>query len=325
MNSVFYADMTEYLSLRKKVLKESSYAHDRSVLLDFDRYLAGQEKTELTVTESDITGWVQPMYSSLSRVAAAHKVSVLRMFLKYLREKGMCVYIPPYPKVPENYVPYLFSDEEIKKIFEAADTMSVTDSPKYGHLRRELPMLLRMLYSCGFRLGELLAAKVGDVNFKDGVILLRDTKNRKHRIVPMGSILTEMLNKYCLAMGLMESLENWIFPGQNPQKHLSQSTADKWFKMLLKETGLYIQPEKHTRGQCLHCFRHLFAVKSFAKMAQTGTPVQDSVPFLSVYLGHYDMDATEKYLKFSSDMFPEHTKLFEAYADGIFPEVRYED
>ena len=35
------------------------------------------------------------------------------------------------------------------------------------------------------------------------------------------------------------------------------------------------------------------------------------MPFLSVYLGHHDMDETEKYLKFSGDMFPEYIELFE--------------
>jgi len=37
------------------------------------------------------------------------------------------------------------------------------------------------------------------------------------------------------------------------------------------------------------------------------------------------MDGTEKYLKFSGDMFPEYTDMFEAYAAGVFPEVRREE
>ena len=36
------------------------------------------------------------------------------------------------------------------------------------------------------------------------------------------------------------------------------------------------------------------------------------------------MDGTEKYLKLSSDMFPEYTALFEDYATGVFPEAGYE-
>ncbi len=61
------------------------------------------------------------------------------------------------------------------------------------------------------------------------------------------------------------------------------------------------------------------------KADQAGRPVHNSIPFLSVYLGHSSMEETERYLKFSNDMFPEHTKMFEEYSDGLFPEVSYED
>ena len=44
-----------------------------------------------------------------------------------------------------------------------------------------------------------------------------------------------------------------------------------------------------------------------------------------VYLGHHDMDETEKYLKFNGDMFPEYMGLFEDYATGVFTEAAYEE
>lgn len=37
------------------------------------------------------------------------------------------------------------------------------------------------------------------------------------------------------------------------------------------------------------------------------------------------MDETEKYLKFSGDMFPEYVGLFEDYSAGVFTEVAYEE
>lgn len=65
-------------------------------------------------------------------------------------------------------------------------------------------------------------------------------------------------------------------------------------------------------------------IKSFAQAERAGRSAENSIPYLSVFLGHYDMDGTEKYLKFSSDMFPEYTALFEDYAASVFPEVAYE-
>lgn len=105
---------------------------------------------------------------------------------------------------------------------------------------------------------------------------------------------------------------------------VSKGTFDLRFRNLLQETGLYVPGKAHSRGQCLHCFRHYFAIHSFAQAEQNGRPAEDSVPFLSVYLGHHDMDETEKYLKFSGDMFPEYIELFEDFASGVFAEVAHE-
>ncbi len=63
-------------------------------------------------------------------------------------------------------------------------------------------MLLRMLLGCGLRLGEPLAARVKDVNFHNGTILICHAKNDKQRVVPMDRTLTEMLESYCIAMGI---------------------------------------------------------------------------------------------------------------------------
>ena len=60
----------------------------------------------------------------------------------------------------------------------------------------EFCMLLRLLLGCGFRLGEPLTAKVKDVNFSSGIILIRHAKNNKQRAIPMNETLTEMPVSY---------------------------------------------------------------------------------------------------------------------------------
>jgi integrase len=186
-------------------------------------------------------------------------------------------------------------------------------------------MMLRMLSGCGLRLGETLSMKVGDVSFDNGVLLMKNAKNNKQRIVPMDGSLAGMLRRYCVAMGIIGNPGEWLFPTDKPERSLAPSTADALFRKILVETKIYVTPKPHTRGQCLHCLRHLFTVKSFAQAELGGCPVNDSVPYLSVYLGHFDMDGTERYLKFSGDMFPEHTVQFEAYASGVFSGGLYEE
>lgn len=123
MNSIFYGEMMEFLSLREKVLANKTITMDRCALLSFDQHLVQRRKSELLINEDDVVSWVRPMYGNLARNTIAGKVRVLRMFLSYLQNKEILVYMPRHIKVPETYIPYLFSDAEIQRIFTMADSI----------------------------------------------------------------------------------------------------------------------------------------------------------------------------------------------------------
>jgi integrase len=306
--------------MKQRTVTDGTSKIYRAVLLGFDTYLIDCGVGGKAIDEQLICGWIAIFHDTLSAKTVSSKVSHLRKFLEYLRFCGHPVFVPEsLPKYSDDYMAYLFSDSEADKLFRAADRLDfIANNEAQRYQRRTFPMAIRMLYGCGLRLGEMLSLKVGDVNFTDGVLLMKNTKNRKQRIVPMDKSLTGMLRRYCAAMGVADIPDAWLFPTDNPERHLRRSTADSLFRKILVETRVYVEPKPQTRGQCLHCFRHLFTVKSFAKAERDGRPVNDSVPYLSVYLGHFDMDGTERYLKFSGDMFPEYTGQFEAYASGVF-------
>ena len=153
---------------------------------------------------------------------------------------------------------------------------------------------------------------------------MKHAKNKKQRIVVMSSSLSSMLERYCAAM-MLKADSSYLFPSGKTNKPLSKSTVSMHFRNILKCTGIYTEPLPHKRGRCIHCLRHNFAVRSFAQAEKHGKPAVEAVPYLSVYLGHYDMNGTEKYLKFSSDMFPEYMDMFEAYTSSVFAEVYYEE
>lgn len=312
--SVFKSEMEEYLALRKKTLTPDSYRIHLKILQNFDKYIAENGITVKVVDERTVTGWIQQFYEINSARTVSGKVSTLRKFLEYLRYSGFSVFIPSCPKYSDSYVPYIFSDDELEKIFCTADKSEFAFS-----------MLLRLLYGCGLRLGETLSLQMGDVNLDEGVLWLKNTKNKKQRFVPMSRNLTELLRRYCTATRLTGNPLAFLFPAAQQDKHLSGTTVGKMFRNILKTAGIYVKPELNKRGQCLHCFRHLFAVRSFAQAERNGRTLDDSVPFLSVYLGHYDMDGTQKYLKFNGDMFPEYTERFEEFASGTFSEVFHEE
>jgi integrase len=325
--SVFAVELAEFLALKQKTVTPDTHRLYRYLLANFDKYLSDCDLAEKAIDEQLVADWIAPFYETISVKTVSSRVSHLRKFLEYLRFCGYPVFVPEgLPKYTDDYIAYLFSDLEVDKLFRAADKLVSTDSkPTSRYYRYTFPMLLRMLFGCGLRLGETLSMKVGDINFDSGVLLMKNTKNSKQRIVPMDESLTAMLKRYCTAMGIIGSPGAWLFPTDKPGQHLSQWAAGSLFRKILHETKVYVAPEPKTRGQCLHCFRHLFTVKSFAQAERGGRAVNDSVPYLSVYLGHFDMDGTERYLKFGGDMFPEYTEQFEEYASDAFSGGLYEE
>ena len=312
--STVATELREYLSIRRMTLEKGSYEVDYHTLSDFDSFFAARGATEKAVTEELINGWIQRLRNKNHSRTVSNKVSCLRCFLKYLRYCGVTVFMPQCPKWHEDYVPYIFSDSEMEEIFRCVDKAAAGDKKHF-----EIAMLIRLLYGCGLRHGEALKLIRSDVDFKRGILLLRQPKNKKQRIVPMHQSLTKMLMRYCAALGIYDKPDAFVFPGSTPDSSADMSDMRAKFRAVLKSAKVYIPPEKPgRRGQCIHCLRHLFAVKSFAHAEKNGRETADSVPYLSVYLGHFDMDGTEKYLRFSSDIFPEHTEMFEAYSAGVF-------
>lgn len=148
-------------------------------------------------------------------------------------------------------------------------------------------MILRLLYSCGLRIGETVKISMNDVDLDGGILRLIDTKGNKQRLVPMSAPMTDILYKYCLAMNLIGRNNIWLFPSSKNKGHISDRSVKHRFEYILRNNGIQVcNRKKHERNSCLHCMRHVFAFKSFAKAEREGRHFDDAVPFLSVYLGH---------------------------------------
>jgi integrase len=123
-------------------------------------------------------------------------------------------------------------------------------------------------------------------------------------------------------MGITGTPEAFLFPSINPERPITIQSVRYRFNAILKILGIALPNRKrHERGPCQHCLRHVFVFKSFARAQANGRSINESVPFLSIYLGHDSLQETEKYLKFSSELFPNALELFEHYAGAAFPEA----
>lgn len=321
-SSIYSEQLSQYYSLRCSVLSESGRKHELCYLRRFDNYIKRNISTRGNLTEAFINIWIGTL--SGKRSSVENEIIVIRQFLNYLLLSGENVYIPVIPKVHEDYIPYIFDDNEITRIFESADNVVQKSQNADPYLIIEFPVILRLLYSCGLRIGETVRLNVNDVDFEKGILRLIDTKGDKQRLVPMSPTMSEILMQYSMVMGLSGKNNTWLFPSAKSDSHISDKAIKRRFEVILKSNGIFLENrKKYERGPCMHCLRHVFAFKSFAKAEREGRSLNDSIPYLSLYLGHDSLTETEKYLKFSNEMFPESIDVFGSFMNGLLPEVDY--
>jgi len=154
--------------------------------------------------------------------------------MKYLNSIGITSYIPPIPKVADDYVPYIFSDEELERIYLRADNLDVSSAKKNPLIQYEFPMVIRLMYGCGLRIGETLALKMKDVDLLGGILTMRHTKGDKQRLVPMNPLLTEILERYCLAIGIVGVPDAWLFPVFGKDESMTPKDTQHCFEKILR-------------------------------------------------------------------------------------------
>jgi len=323
--SVFSTEIENHIAIRKAVYRPNTVLGTIRVLKEFDSYLCEADLHVKELTEDAVETWISGLKGKTHTIGG--KISQIRLFSNYLLSSGIKAYIPSPYKVRDEYSPYIFSEYEIMMIFMEADNLTPAPNQTNPWLQLEFPVIVRLLYSCGLRLGETITMRVRDIDSDSASLKLERTKNQKQRFVPMSDSMFKILHHYCDVMGILGEKDAFVFPGKNLDVSISDKSVRLQFNNILRKLGIVVHGRAiQERGPCLHCFRHTFAFKSFAQAEAMGVSLNSSVPFLSTYLGHKSLNETEKYLKFSSIMYPETVKAFERYVGGVFPvEESYEE
>ncbi len=288
--SIFAKDFEEYLAYYGSI----GYGREKieCYFKSLDLFLLKNKLSVKILSESMVSEWLSE--KNISNKSKVKIINILNGFSKYLKifDLNIC-YLPEKPKVTNDYTPYIFSNEEFKRIIYAADMFK-------GHIRQrnstfQFPILLRILYGCGLRVGEAISLKWGNVKIEEGVLLILRAKNNKQRFVPMDSSLVKILKKYKAFVDSKEICQTYLFERKVSTTY-SIDYFHEWFCKILKYAEVpYIKQQLHERGPCPHCLRHLFTIRSFQKSATGGRTFMDTAPILSAYLGHDSIMETEKY------------------------------
>jgi integrase len=215
-------------------------------------------------------------------------------------------------RIGSNFVPYIFSHTEMKRLFLAAD--SIIPSLHSPHRGEAASLLFRMLYSCGLRIGEALELTVKDVDLEHGVITVRNGKGKVDRYVPMSKELTQRCSIY-LNGGVDDAKDTDIFFASPNGGQYSKSAVTYMWNQILREAGIH----RTDNGPRIHDLRHTFSVHCLKKWVDNGENINSLLPVLSSYLGHANLGSINNYLRMTAEVFPEITKVVEKHFGYIIP------
>jgi integrase/recombinase XerD len=316
--SVLAPEFQGYFALRES----QGHQHTREFhyFKRLDQYIIEKNVTEKSITAPIIEGWVQSLPSEMSVNTKIVYISHYSQFAKYLNTLGIAAFTPERPMDDKSYMPYVFTEGEIARLFSAADNL-VNNGNDFGLANLEFPLIMRILYGCGLRLNEALCLLVGDFDLHSGTLLIRSAKGNKDRLVPMDSTLANILNKYVSLNHRDSSKDALLFSTRKGERH-SDAIIRFWFNKSLEAAGIE-KPTlpRYSRNICLHCLRHTFAVHSFRKQDLEGVDMYAAEPFLSAYMGHTRLYGTETYLHMTAENSADVIEKTTAYTDGLFPEV----
>lgn len=282
--------------------------------------IPGQEKA---LAEETVGRWLDSL--SCKPQSKNRRITHIRVFSRYLRALEIPAFEPEYMREHSDFIPYTFTDEEFLAIIHAADEFlgNRRESTKSS---RAFPMLLRMLYGCGLRIGEALALRWENVDLGTGILHIRKAKNDKERDVPMDSSLTSLLEMY-KKRRLSENPDSvYVFESDRvPGTPYLGWTFRNWFLSVMEQAGISNErQEKYGRGISPHTLRHYFTYKSFLQAESKGRTLEQFVPYLSAYLGHRSLLETERYLAIDYTLYKGSQERMEQSIGHIFPEVDFE-
>ncbi len=308
------SDMSPLLKafLKEKKMVGFKYEKQTRELEHFDAYYYYSGYTGIRLTRSMLEEYI---YREFEKHSTHYTKEILmNNFACFLQQRGYSVYVPPIKTKPtkrSSYIPYIFTNEELKRFFTAIDVYPTTKTNNRNIID---PVLFRLLYGTGLRVSEAINLQIRDVNLDDGILEIRHAKNNKDRLVPIVQSLTERMGD--LADNLHRFKENtfFFFPN-NIENRIDKSTVYTRFRDYLLMADI-----SHTKaGPRVHDLRHSFAVKCLKKWVLAREDITNIMPYLAAYMGHSDFRGTQYYLRLTADLYPDIISRVEAEFGYIIP------
>jgi site-specific recombinase XerD len=137
--------------------------------------------------------------------------------------------------------------------------------------------ILLLVYSSGLRVGEVVRLEHADLDVHRGLLHIRQSKGRKDRYVPLSVVGLDAVQRYLRYQPVQN---RWLFPGQRPERHLSERTVQHVFARARDRAGI-------GKPATVHTLRHSYATH----LHENGIGIR----YIQALLGHQSSRTTEIY------------------------------
>lgn len=222
----------------------------------------------------------------------SRKISTLREFYKFLQSENIIENNPSNklhtPKIGKS-LPTFLTPEEVEGLCDAAEV-----EDKYITIRNRV--MIKLMYSSGLRVSELVSLPENAVNFDLKQILIFG-KGSKERIIPVTKEVIDDICKYstCRDIYLKGRKSKWLFPSERSLSgHITRDGFFKNLKAIAVRAG--ISPARvHP-----HVLRHTFATQLVNNNADLRS--------IQKMLGHENIVTTEIYTHVSTEKLVDEVK-----------------
>ena len=279
-----------YLALRRNL--GFSLVTQGELLLDFARY-ADETAESGPLTLDLAVQWAKssrnPCPSNISR-----RLTIVRGFAKFCAGVEPGTEIPPirmFGPWARRAEPHIYSDTEIADLLKAASHLR----PRRGLRPTTYVALFSLLVSTGLRISEACNLKVDDVDLEQGLLVVREGKFRKSRMVPLHPSAIDPLKRYLarrFASPMAKMSSHFFITDTSPR--LTGKRVGIQFWLMRKRLGW--TAEGRSRAPRIHDIRHRFATVRLLRWHEEGGDIEQKLAALATYLGHVMVSQSYWYL-----------------------------
>lgn len=259
------------------------------LLPDFVEHL-GQAGIATITTDAALAWATQPSGANPRWWAA--RLAMVRNFARWWAAFDPTTEVPPADLLParsQRAEPYPYSDDDIAALMGAAGTFS------HPLRAATYQTLIGLLAVTGMRVGEVIALDRHDVDWDEGLVVLRHTKFDKSREVVLHPSTVEALRSYTkVRQRHVTRPETPAFFVSLAGTRLIYKNVHFNFHRLVGQVGL--APRSPRCRPRIHDLRHRFAVTTLIGWYRDGADVEARMAQLSTYLGHVAPSDTYWYL-----------------------------